>query len=204
MSEFTDTNARQVHSFALQMGNLGLSRVADLLLAMQKSNAWREFKDGTGLYRFLPGEFDYFLTQQGVTRDVVINSVRDVKIKAELEEAMDERRTGDRNYRRRLAEVRAQLPNRPGHPIEPFGYTKSELHYLESEGEHPAPPRLPLGRAPRQYRMTAGVTTKRPGEQLDARERIRRAVFRLPDEELQSLADSISQELARRASSRQA
>src|SRR4051812_3318393 len=114
MSEFTDTNARQVHGFALQMENLGLSRVADLLLAMQKSNAWREFKDGTGLYRFLPGEFDYFLTQQGVTRDTVINSVRDVKIKAELDEAMDERRTGERNYRRRLAEVRTELPDRPG------------------------------------------------------------------------------------------
>ncbi|MGL5827114.1 MAG: hypothetical protein ACRCYU_20205, partial [Nocardioides sp.] len=130
MSEFTDRNADQVHDFALAMGNLGLSRMADLLVAMLESGAWREFRDGTGTYRFLPGEFDYFLTQQGVARDQLLHGIRDIHTKARIEEAMDERRTGETDYRRTIAEVRDRVPVRPGRPIEPFGYTKAESRHL--------------------------------------------------------------------------
>jgi hypothetical protein len=159
MSNFTDSNGEHVHTFALQMGNLGLARVTDLLVAMFESGSWRQFRDGTGTYKFLPGEFDYFLTQQGVTRDLVMHGVRDVKVKAKLDEAMDERRTGEAAYRRRLSEARSQVPDRPGRPIEPFGYTVAEAKHL---GGHTARP--PLGRAPRQFRLSGGTTTKRPDE----------------------------------------
>lgn len=198
MSEFTDVNGEQVHSFALQMGNLGLSRVADLLVAMFASGMWREFKDGTGVYRFLPGEYDYFLTQQGVTRDLVMHGVRDVKIKAQLEEAMDERRTGEEGYRRRLTEVRAEVPDRPGNPIEPFGYTQSESAVLEGDGRQVARHREPLGRAPRQYRLSGGTTTRRPNEELDRSERLQRAVLRLPDDALAAMAKAIAQQQQQR------
>jgi hypothetical protein len=196
MSEFTDVNASQVHAFALQMSNLGLSRVTDLLLSMFKSGAWREFTDGTGQHRFLPGEFDYFLTQQGVTRDHVMHGVRDVKIKAELEEAMDERRTGEAGYRRSLVEVRAAVPERPGSPIEPFGYTRSESRFV-SDGTRAAP-RAPLGRAPRTYRLSGGTTTKRPNEELGRSDRLRRTVLRLDDEQLAEMATLIAEEQKRR------
>lgn len=198
MSEFTDVNASQVHAFSLQMSNLGLSRVTDLLLSMFQSGAWREFTDGTGKHRFLPGEFDYFLTQQGVTRDHVMHGVRDVKIKAELEEAMDERRTGEAEYRRTLLEVRAAVPERPGNPIEPFGYTKSESR-LVSEGNRAAP-RPPLGRAPRTYRLSGGTTTKRPNEVMGSGDRLKRAVLRLNDEQLAEVATLVAEEQARRKS----
>jgi hypothetical protein len=36
---------------------------------MFKSGSWRTFKDGLGTYEFLSGEFDYFLTQQGVHQE---------------------------------------------------------------------------------------------------------------------------------------
>jgi hypothetical protein len=182
------------------MSNLGLSRVADLLFSMFESGVWKEFKDGSGVYRFLPGEFDYFLTQQGVTRDHVMHGVRDVKIKAQLEEAMDERRTGELAYRRRLPEVRADVPDRPGHPIEPFGYTKSESKYLQAAGGHVPPQREPLGRAPRQYRQSGGATTRRPNEELGRLERLKRAVLRLPDDDFAAIADAIGLEQARRRS----
>lgn len=54
-TEFTDLNARKVHAFASQMANLGFERMTEELLAMLDSEAWHEFKDGLGTYRFLPG-----------------------------------------------------------------------------------------------------------------------------------------------------
>lgn len=200
MSEFTDPNADQVHTFALQMSNLGLSKATDLLLAMFQSGVWREFTDGTGLHRFLPGEFDYFLTQQGVTRDHVMHSVRDIKIKAELEEAMDERRTGEAGYRRRLHAVRLEVPERPGRPIEPFGYGKTEGRLLTQDGSAHAATRPPLGRAPRSYRLSGGTTTRRPNEVLGRLQKVLRAVAALSDEELTQLALSVTTEQALRQS----
>lgn len=196
MSAFTDGNANRVHAFALEMGNLGLSRVSELLVAMFESGAWREFRDGTGSYRFLPGEFDYFLTQQGVTRDFVMHGVRDVAVKAKLEEAMDERRTGEADYRRTLSEVRDQIPIRPGRPIEPFGYQASEGKNLD--GPHPRT-RPALGRAPRQFRLTGGATTLRPNERLTRLERLTNAIARYSDEELHSLSAALTAEQSRRA-----
>ena len=198
MSDFTDTNGSQVHVFALEMGNLGLSRVTDLVLAMFESDAWMEFKDGTGIYRFLPGEFDYFLTQQGVTREHIMHGVRDIKVKAKLEEAMDERRTGEAGYRRRLPEVRTEVPERPGAPIEPFGYTKAESRFLEGGGSVSAR-REALGRAPRQYRLTGGATSRRPTESLSALERLQRAVLRLADKDLAAMEGVIVLEKRRRS-----
>lgn len=196
MSEFTDPNADQVHTFALQMSNLGLSRVTDLLLAMFQSGAWSDFTDGTGLHHFLPGEFDYFLTQQGVTRDHVMHGVRDVKVKAELEEAMDERRTGEAGYRRRLAAVRAEVPARPGQPIEPFGYSKTEGKELAGTGGPSTRP--PLGRAPRSYRLSGGTTTRRPNEELGRVDRLCRTLLRLNDEELAVVLAALTEEQGRR------
>ncbi|KQR08578.1 hypothetical protein [Cellulomonas sp. Leaf334] len=196
MSAFTDTNADHVHTFALQMGNLGLSRVTDLLLAMFESGAWREFTDGTGAHRFLPGEYDYFLTQQGVTRDHVMHGVRDVEVKARLEEAMDERRTGEDGYRRRLEDVRRAVPERPGNPIEPFGCSRSE-GTLVGVGARPA-----LGRAPRTYRLTGGATTKRPNERLDRTQRMSALIRRLSDLELEQLVTDIAAEQALRSRTR--
>lgn len=198
MSDFTDVNADQVHTFALQMSNLGLSRVTDLLLSMFQSGVWREFTDGTGTHRFLPGEFDYFLTQQGVTRDHVMHGVRDVKVKAQLEEAMDERRTSEPGYRRPLAAVRAEVPARPGRPIEPFGYNATEGKILLSEGSTTSRTRPPLGRAPRSYRLSGGSTTRRPNEELGRLDRLHRSALRLDDEDLEALAQAIVDEQARR------
>jgi hypothetical protein len=198
MSEFADSRAKQVHSFALQMGNLGLARVTDLVVAMLESGVWKEFRDGTGVYRFLPGEFDYFLTQQGITRDQLIHGIRDVAVKARLEEAMDERRTGEEGYRRRLADVRKEVPDRPGQPIEPFGYTRAERAFVTTPTTGSASYREPLGRAAREYRRSGGTTTRRPNEERGRYERLRGAVLRLADDELASLVDAISEEQDRR------
>jgi hypothetical protein len=199
VSRFTDQNAEQVHAFSLAMDNLGLARVAELLLAMFQSGVWREFTDGTGKHSFLPGEFDYFLTQQGVTRDLVMHGVRDVGVKAQLEEAMDERRTGEEGYRRTLAEVRSAVPERPGRPIEPFGYTPAEAKHLREFGAEAKGSRQPLGRASRQYRISGGKTTRRPNEELSVLERTRKSVLRLSTSELQGLFEAISSELDSRS-----
>jgi hypothetical protein len=167
------------------MGNLGLARVAELLVAMFDSGAWRDFSDGNGRYQFLPGEFDYFLTQQGVTREQVLHGVRDIEVKARLEETMDERRTGEDGYRRRLSDVRQAVPARPGRPIEPFGYTMAEAAYVrETDGVEIHGRREALGRAPRQWRASGGASTKRPSERLSRIERVVRDIDRLSDKEL--------------------
>lgn len=123
MSDLLDLHGKQVHAFATQVANLGFAKMADELLAMLDSGAWLEFKDGLGVYRFLPGEFDYFLSQQGVSREDVINGVRDLDVKARLDEHMNERRTGEDGYRRRVESVRRSNPSRPGRTIAPFGST---------------------------------------------------------------------------------
>lgn len=197
--DFLDLNGRQVHAFAQRMANLGAAQLTDLLVAMLKSGAWREFHDGLGTYQFLPGEFDYFLTQQGVTRDEVMHGVRDIDTKALLEEAMDERRTGEDGYRRRLAEVRTAVPERPGRPLLPFGYPKSEGKVLVSEGAGvTSSQRAPLGEAVRRYRNSGGQTSSKPSEAIPPGERVRRAMLRLDDDELAALLDAVKEEIKRR------
>ena len=96
--EQTDLNGKEVHAFAWKMANVGYQRMTDLLMAMFRSGRWRQYRDGQGKYKFLPGEFDYFLTQRGIRRDDVMK-ISDWDAKAELESAMDERRTGEEGYR---------------------------------------------------------------------------------------------------------
>lgn len=196
---FTDANGNAVHAFALQMHNLGYSLMTQTLLNMLQSGVWREFKDGLGIYRFLPGEFDYFLTQWGVRREDIMSGVRDIETKAKLEAAMDERRTGDEGYRRRIKDVRREVPSRPGSEIEPFGLTKSEAKALvNGRGGDASPHRPALGGTVRRFSLSGGITTTRPSEQLPPVERLRRSAMRLDDDDLADLAESIKQELRRR------
>jgi hypothetical protein len=198
--DFLDLNGRQVHAFAQRMANLGTAQLTELLVSMLKSGAWQQFHDGLGAYRFLPGEFDYFLTQQGVTRDEIIHGVRDIDTKALLEEAMDERRTGVDGYRRRLAEVRTAVPERPGRPVLPFGYPKSEAKLLLSDGAVAASSaRPPLGQAVRRYRNSGGQTSRKPSETVPPLERVRRAALRLDDGDLAALLEAVKAEIKHRS-----
>jgi hypothetical protein len=201
--DFLDAHARRVHQFSLQMTNLGLARMADLLIAMLDADDWREFTDGLGTYRFLSGEFDYFLTQRGIDRDQILHGIRDIDVKAKLEAAMDERRTGEAGYRRRLADVRREVPTRPGRPIEPFGYTQRESKTLleTALGESSFPARRPaLGSGVRRWANSGGQAT-RPDSELRPRwERLARSAVRLPDQELAKVVQALHDELDRRTS----
>jgi hypothetical protein len=173
--------------------------MTDLLLLMVGSSSWRRFSDGLGRYEFLPGEFDYFLSQQGVNREDVMKGVRDIAAKARLEQAMDERRTGEEDYRRRLADARAANPQRPGRPIAPFGLTKAEAKAQVNGEGSTAPPHHPaLGSSVRRYTNTGGQTTRKPSESLPPVERLRRAAFRLDDDDLSDLVETLKIELKRR------
>jgi hypothetical protein len=194
-----DLNGRQVHAFASEMANVGYAKMADLLVAMLESEAWRSFHDGLGRYEFLEGEFDYFLTQQGVRREDVMNGVRDIEIKARFEAHMDERKTGEDGYRRRILEVRAANPARPSRPIEPFGFTKAEAKALVNGAEaQRLTNRQALGKAVRRWRNTNGATTKDPSRTLPLAERLRRSAVRLSDEDLDTLVEGLKQEQRRR------
>jgi hypothetical protein len=195
--DFLDRHARRVHQFTLDMGNLGLAKMADLLVAMLESGDWRKFTDGLGTYQFLPGEFDYFLTQCGVDRDQILHGVRDVETKAKLEAAMDERRTGEAGYRRRLADVRREVPNRPGRPIEPFGYTAREAQVL-LEDSSARTTRPALGHSVRRWVNSGGHTTRSEAERLPRYERLIRSAVRLPDEELSKVIQALNDEAAQR------
>jgi hypothetical protein len=199
---FLDLHGREVHAFSTEMANVGFQRMAELLLSMLRSEAWRSFKDGLGSYAFLPGEFDYFLSQRGIRREDVMK-IPDVDIKAEIEAAMDERRTGEDAYRRPALQAREDNPERPGQPIEPFGYTLAEAKRLAAgtatggRGDRPA-----LGLRVRRWSNTGGETTKLPSEAtpVPPAERLRRAALRLSDDDLADLIDSLKQEQRRRHS----
>jgi hypothetical protein len=193
--DFLDTNGRQVHAFALRMQNLGFVQLTETLIAMFKSGAWMSFSDGLGDYRFLPGEFDYFLTQQGVLREDVMAGVRDISLKAELDGAMDERRTGEDEYRRTLNEARDANPKRPQQPIEPFGFSRREAAILVDEGRlAKSASRPPLGPSARRYRNSGGVTSKSIAKRLPKVERLKRAALLLPNPEFQELLAALSAE----------
>lgn len=188
-----DANGRAVHQFALEMDNLGLAKLADRILAMLKSGTWQSFKDGYGQHEFLPGEFDYFLTQQGITREQLLHGLRNIADKAELEKAMDERRTGDSTYRRSLPEVRANNPEQPNQPILPFGYSAREARFLDQDGATlPKSKQRPaLGTSVRRYTVTGGRTSKSAAQELPKVERLRRSAARLPPDELDQLIVSL-------------
>jgi|SRR5579862_8975927 len=192
-----DENGELVHRFALTMNNLGLAKAGHELETMFASERWQHFVSGHIEYRFLPGEFDYFLTAHGVTRDQVM-SVRDVELKAKLEEAMDERRTGEDGYRRRITEIRAEVPVTP-YPVEPFGYTKSEAKVLVNGGASARrSDRAPLGSTVRRYRNTGGVTTKAPSDQKPRWERLATSVSNLDDDEFALAYEAIKTEASKR------
>jgi hypothetical protein len=180
------------------MANLGFERMTEELLAMLDSEAWHEFKDGLGTYRFLPGEFDYFLTQQGVSRELVMKGVQDLDAKAHLEHHMDERRTNDTSYRRRVIEVREANPRRPGRPIEPFGYTVSEAKILFADTQRTATAKPALGDRVRRYVNTGGQTTKTARDKLPRVVQLSRSAARLSDEDLASLISALVEEQHRR------
>jgi hypothetical protein len=197
---FLDLHGREVHAFSTEMANVGFNRMADLLLSMLRSEAWRSFKDGLGAYAFLPGEFDYFLTQRGIRREDVMK-LPDVALKAQLEAAMDERRTGEQGYRRSVLRARAENPQRPGQPIEPFGYTTAEAKVLADQSAvlHGTKHQEPLGPTVRRFTNTGGQTSQRPARTLPLVERLRRSALRLDDADLDLLIDALEQERGRRS-----
>lgn len=198
---FADLNGRQVRQFASQMANLGFARMTEALLSMLDSGIWREFVDGLGTYRFLPGEYDYFLTQQGVARDHVMDGVRDIDAKARIEAAMDERKTGEEGYRRRLTEARDSNPQRPGRAIEPFGFSTSEAKALvEGTGRQPPEHRQALGEAVRRFTNTGGRTSIRPSrEHVPRWMQLRNSAERLSDADLDELLTALKAERRRRS-----
>lgn len=196
---FLDLNGRQVHVFSQRMANLGYAEMTTQLMAMFRSGAWQRFTTGLGEHVFLPGEFDYFLSQQGVKREDVMRGVREVELKAELEAAMDERRTGEEGYRRRLEEVRSQVPVRPGRVIEPFGLNPQEAKFLL--GDRAATTRAhreALGGAIRRFTNTGGETTIRPSERAPRWMQLRNTAERLPDTDLDELLTALQAEKRRR------
>lgn len=193
-----DENGEMVHRFSLTMNNLGLAKAGHELVTMLRSGRWRKFSYGGATYEFLPGEFDYFLSQQGVSRDEVM-AVRDVEVKARLETAMDERRTGEDGYRRTFTDVRSEVPERPGNPILPFGYTEKERGLLDGFKQR-SNHRAALGQAVRRYSLTGGETTKNPYKQKPRWEQLLSSVLRLPNREFNKIATAITEEQQRRSS----
>lgn len=195
-NRFLDLHGREVHAFSMEMANVGFHRMAELLLSMLKSGAWRSFKDGNGQYSFLEGEFDYFLSQRGIQREDVMK-LPDRTVQVELDTAMDERRTGEEGYRRPVLQARAENPSVPGRPIEPFGLTEKEAKSLVDDTGRAAPGHRPaLGERTRRYGKEGH--TKRPSETLPLVERLRRSALRLDDADLADLIDSLKQEQRRR------
>lgn len=192
-------NGRIVDEFTLTVHNLGLARVGRELLGMLKTKHWMNFQLGDHHYRFLPGEFDYFLTARGITRKQVM-ALNDVAVKAELETAMDERRTGNTGYRRTITQARAENPTGIN-PIEPFGYSQKEAKALVAMGTTVrGRDRASLGNAVRRYANNG--TTKAPAECKPRWERVARTVANLGDDDFNRAYEAIKNEAARRRKTR--
>ena len=207
-----DDAGHKVSSFSLTMSNLGTSRAERTIIEMLESGSWQEFSHGWGTFRFLPGEFDYFLTSHGIDRDYVMATMRDMQVKARLEAAMDERRTGEEGYRRSLDDVRAGNPGIAGHRIEslngvielrepePFGYTRGAKAALVEAGVlvDKTHYREALGSAVRRYSRSG----RKPVQYASRLDMLARRGARLPDEDLTRLNDALLEEKKRRGDAR--
>lgn len=191
-----DQNGEIVQQFAMTMHNLGMARAGEVLLEMLASERWREWSQGGMVFRFLPGEFDYFLTQQDIQRSVVM-AIPDIEVKAKLEKAMDERRTGDAGYRRPISLARNEIPEIPGRPLMPYGYTRREASSLP-EGEGRADHRPALGERVRSYANANGEVQQKRDERARW-EKLGASARRLPDDDLLKLKALIDMECSRRS-----
>lgn len=187
-----DENGELVQRFSMTMHNLGLARAAEELVGMLKSERWREWSQGGMSFKFLPGEFDYFLTQQDIQREDVM-AIPDVEAKAQLEAAMDERRTGEDGYRRPIKVARKELPKLPGRPARPYGYSRSEAEAIAKELSGKPGHRPALGSTVRRYRNTGGAEVT-PRDKRPRWERLAASARRLPDEELAQVKQLIDEE----------
>lgn len=190
-----DENGELVQQFSMTMHNLGLNRAAEELVSMLKSGRWREWSQGGMQFRFLPGEFDYFLSQQDIQRQDVM-AIPDIEAKAQLEQAMDERRTGEDGYRRPVTTARAELPELPARPILPYGYGRGEAEALADELDGAPNRRQALGGTVRRFRTTGDATP--PKDDRPRWQRLAASAARLPDEELERLREQIDAEHKRR------
>lgn len=189
-SRVSDENAQLVEAFSVEMANLGFERMTEHLLAMLDSGAWLKWKDGLGEVDLLPGEFDYFLSMCGVTRETVMHGIRDVEVKARLQQAMDERRSGDSEYRRSYNDVTAAVGKRRG--TQPFGYSGSEAKALAEAGVIEKPTRREaLGATVRRFVATG--STKPQSKERTRLERVQASVSRLSDEEFAEFDDWLEQ-----------
>jgi len=198
MAPATDRNGELVHRFSLQMENLGFQRMADEIIRMLDSGIWQQWKDGLGRVQLQPGEFDYFLSSCGITRDDIMHGIRDMAIKARLEEAMDERRTGEDGYRRRYEQIKPALGRRN---VTPFGYTKAERETLNGKAFQKSPKRREaLGASVRRYAATG--TTKAPSQQRSKVRQLEASIGRLNSREFDKLAAWFTDEKRRRQRAR--
>jgi hypothetical protein len=105
-------HGEHVNKFARAVPNMG--RIGDLTrstLEMLRSNDWRDYTDATGIYHFLPGEFDYFLALQTVDAKDVARFYLSPDERVEVAAAMDRSRSGEDTYRRQLPEIVAAHPH---------------------------------------------------------------------------------------------
>jgi hypothetical protein len=196
-----DMNGRTVSRWSTTMHNLGFAVFEDEMVKMLELGVWRDFHDALGHWRFLPGEFDYFLSSVNIERDHVLHGVRDLDVRARVQDSMDQRRTGEAGYRRTFEEVRASNPHPAAGSLQPYGYKLAERHMLEAAGvEVSAKQREPLGSAVREY-VRSGRTT-RPRPYASPLDQLKRRSLRLGDDDLNDLVEHVLAEQRRRASNR--
>lgn len=197
-----DRHGEIVANFSMTMHNLGLQRAADELVKMLDAGHWHKFVQGFMTFEFLPGEFDYFLTSQDITRDQVM-AIRDIEAKARLEEAMDERKTGEPGYRRWIEQAWAEIPQIPGRTIMPFGYTEKEAKVLVNgsgldAGGFKKDHREALGEVVRRFNNAGGKPRKAPRAERPFWQRLVVSAIRLDDEDLEQLYEAVRVERQKR------
>jgi hypothetical protein len=153
------------------MGRLGdLTRAT---IEMLRSGDWRDYSDATGVYHFLPGEFDYFLALQTVEMRDVARLYLTPEERVELATAMDRTRTGEAKYRRPFEAVTTAH----GHAAQSL--TSYWTRYGWAEGKFPlgarAIARARTGLSPEEH--ARATRTKRLRQLSDGwRDRVARVV----------------------------
>lgn len=180
---FLDDAGEQVVRFMGDVRTLGkIGELADKIIAMAESGAWRRYRTAVGTDEWLESEFDYFLIACDVDYDDVQRAIKWHKL-GDTTRAMMDHEAGE--GKRRTLEDAAAAYHAPG--PETLVDAATRLRWVKNDGS----PRSPLSQRQRARQAAGGLTFEE-----QARERRRQRIAAERRRELDQLASDTIAELA--------
>jgi hypothetical protein len=213
-NQFLDKNGERVVHFAADVRTLGkIGELADKIIEMAESGAWRRYRTAVGVDEWRECEFDYFLISCDVAFDDVYRAIKWHRLGEQTREKMDpnappaKRRTLEQAAAKWHAPTAETLVERAARN----GWIPKTNSAKPSERKQPARVvRSPLSKRQRSKQAAGGKSweeraRERRQERISAKRRreldrlAAETLIGLPEHERRYLLDALAEQLARKA-----